>query len=169
MGGRIVGREPKTFLISWKVASLSSTQTKFCALVSYCRGKANYDNWWINLPKYLTFWMNEVSSFTVVGEERAKSALTFDGSACIPDSETTCPNKATCFSPIWHFAMFNWPPSCASWLKPSSTFARCNAHAVDTKIIYVDPNGLTKIGLKNMIHEPLECCWSISETKGITL
>ena len=123
-GGRRVGRELKTILTSSKHSSLSSSHAKEDALVRRCRGKASWDNWWMNLPKYLTFWMNDVSSLTVVGEDRASSALTLDGSTYIPTAHTTCPNKVTCVYPMWHFSIFNCPPICANLLKPSSTLTR---------------------------------------------
>ena len=54
----------------------------------------------MNLPKYLTFWMNDVSSLTVVGDDRVSSALTLDGSTYMPAADTTCPNRVTWVSPI---------------------------------------------------------------------
>ena len=125
-GGRRVGRELKTVLISWKDSSLPSFHANVGALVRCYRGYASWESWWMNLPKYLTFWMKDVSSLIVVGEGRASSALTLDGSTCMPTADTSCPNKATYVSPMWHFAIFNCPPICANLLKPSSTLTKCN-------------------------------------------
>ena len=55
----------------------------------------------MNLPKYLTFCIKEVSFLTAEeGEERDKRDCTFLGSVSILAFDATCPNKATFASPI---------------------------------------------------------------------